>query len=75
MVFPTFVFGVSFIINVAGWIEDSSGVIPVVNYIALLFVYFMFSIPNSWLGSFLGFKKTIIKNPGKINKLSRDIPQ
>jgi transmembrane 9 superfamily protein 2/4 len=31
-------------------------------------------IPNVCLGSYLGFKRATIKNPGKVNKLSKDIP-
>jgi hypothetical protein len=61
-------------VNTAKWFESSSATIPIQRVLAIFFVFCIFSIPNVWLGSFIGFKKTTIKNPGKINKLSRDIP-
>jgi transmembrane 9 superfamily protein 2/4 len=62
------------IINFANWFERSSAAVPFPTILVLLFVYSALSVPNVWLGAFIGFKKTTIKNPGKINKLSRDIP-
>jgi len=72
--YPTFVFGVCFAMNFAHWFEKSSAAVPFPTIMVLLFLYCVLSIPNVWFGSFIGFKKTTIKNPGKVNKLSRDIP-
>lgn len=75
MVFPCFVFIISLIINFAKWLEQSSSTISFPTFIVLILLYCFFSVPNVWLGSFIGFKKSTIKNPGKINKLSREIPK
>ena len=72
--FPGFVFTMFMIIDFANWFEKSSAAVPFPTILVLLIMYCLLSIPNVWLGAFIGFKKTTIKNPGKINKLSRDIP-
>lgn len=60
--------------NTAYWMEDSSSAMEASVILKYLSVFLLFYIPNSWLGSFMGFKKGTIKVPGKINKLSREIP-
>jgi transmembrane 9 superfamily member 2/4 len=75
MLLPCFVFTIILIINFANWLEDSSATLSFPTILVLLLFYCMLSVPNVWLGSFIGFKKPTIKNPGKINKLSRDIPK
>lgn len=75
MAYPSFVFTMFLIINFANWFEKSAGAIPFPTILALLFVYCALSVPNVMLGAFIGFKKATIKNPGKINKLSREIPR
>lgn len=72
--YPMVVFSAFFLINLANWAEGSSSAMPFPTMIVLLFIYCALSIPNVWFGAFIGFKKTIIKNPGKVNRLSRDIP-
>lgn len=72
--FPSFVFTMFMIINCAHWFEKSASTVPIPTVIVILLVYCLLSVPNVMLGSFIGFKKSTIKNPGKINKLSRDIP-
>lgn len=62
------------ITNFANWFEKSAATVPFPTLLVLLFIYTALSVPNVWIGAFIGFKKATIKNPGKINKLSRDIP-
>jgi hypothetical protein len=62
------------IINFAHWLENSKATVPIPTVIMILLLYCVLSVPNIILGAFIGFKKSTIKNPGKINKLSRDIP-
>lgn len=75
MIFPCFVFIIILIINFANWLEQSSNALSFPSIIVLILFYCFLSVPNVWLGSFIGFKKPTIKNPGKINKLSRDVPK
>lgn len=74
MLFPCFVFIICLIVNFANWLEKSSAAVSFPTVLVLLLVFCILSVPNVWLGSFIGFKKPTIKNPGKVNKLSRDIP-
>jgi transmembrane 9 superfamily protein 2/4 len=74
MGFPLFVFSILFMINFTNWVEQSEAAIPFPTILVIVTIYLLLSIPNVWLGSFIGFKKGTMKNPGKINKLSRDIP-
>lgn len=62
------------LINFANWFEKSAAAVPFPTILVLLFIYCALSVPNVMLGTFIGFKKTTVKNPGKINKLSREIP-
>ena len=72
--YPLVVFSAFFTINLANWAEGSSSAMSFPTMLVLLFVYCALSIPNVWFGSFIGYKKTIVKNPGKVNRLSKDIP-
>ena len=74
MLFPSFIFIIFVIINLVNYFENSAATVSFPTMLVLLFIYCMLSIPNVWLGSFIGYKKTTITNPGKVNKLSRDIP-
>ena len=75
MAYPVFVFSIVIIINFTYWFENSSAAVPFPTLVLFLSIFCMLSIPNVWIGAFLGFKKSAIKNPGKVNKLSRDIPK
>jgi transmembrane 9 superfamily member 2/4 len=75
MVYPSFVLIITIIINFTYWSENSSAAVPFPTLFLLLAIYCLLSIPNVWLGAFFGFKKAAIKNPGKVNKLSREIPK
>ena len=72
--FPCFVLIICMMINLTRWFEESSATVPIPTALVILIVYCVLSVPNVMLGAFIGFKKSTIKNPGKINKLSREIP-
>ena len=74
LAFPMFLVTMFLIYNFAHWIDNSEAAINIGKIIIFVLMYFMLSTANVWLGSLIGFKKSTIKNPGKINKLSRDIP-
>lgn len=74
MAYPCFIFSFLMIINLANWLESSSATINFPTILLLLLLYCVLSVPNVWLGAFIGFQKTPYKNPGKVNKLSREIP-
>ena len=59
--YPSFLFAIFLIINFSNWIEQSSAAVPFPTIVVLLFIYSALSVPNVWLGAFIGFKKTTIK--------------
>ncbi|AOA63054.1 Cellular adhesion and filamentous growth protein [Komagataella phaffii] len=52
----------------------SSGAVPIGTLFAIVFIWFIFSVPLSVAGSFFGSKKTIFINPTKVNQIPRQIP-
>ncbi len=65
---PGIVFGVFFVLNLFLWGAGSSAAIPFTTLLALLFLYFGISVPLIFIGSFLGFRRTVcIRTPHKIN--------
>mmetsp|Transcript_20217 Transcript_20217/g.19157 ORF Transcript_20217/g.19157 Transcript_20217/m.19157 type:complete len:302 (+) Transcript_20217:175-1080(+) len=72
--YPWFVFTIFLIVNFAHWFEKSQATVPFPTILVLLFIFCALSVPNVWLGAFIGFKKPTIKNPGKMNRLSKEIP-
>jgi len=73
--FPGLVFGVFFILNLALWVKGSSAAIPFSTLVALLALWFGVSVPLTFLGAFLGFKKKAIEFPVRTNQIPRQIPQ
>jgi len=72
--YPWFVFTIFLIVNFAHWFEKSQATVPFPTVLVLLFIFCSLSVPNVWLGAFIGFKQPTIKNPGKMNRLSKEIP-
>jgi len=61
--YPGVVFGVFFFLNLALWIEGSSGALSFSTYFSLLFLWFFVSTPLVIVGSFFGFKHEVIAYP------------
>jgi len=72
--FPGLVFGIFFILNLALWSKGSSAAIPFTTLLALLALWFGVSVPLTFLGAYLGFKKAAIEAPVKTNQIPRQIP-
>lgn len=58
---PGIVFGVFFVLNLFLWGAGSSAAIPFTTLLALLFLYFGISVPLIFVGSFLGFRRTVME--------------
>ncbi|ODV78964.1 uncharacterized protein CANTADRAFT_51889 [Suhomyces tanzawaensis NRRL Y-17324] len=53
---------------------ESSGAIPIGTMFAIIFIWFVVSIPLSVLGSILASKKAVLTNPVRTNQIPRQIP-
>merc|ERR1712070_550863 len=71
--FPSFVFGLFFVLNLMVWGEKSSGAVPFVTLLALLVLWFGISVPLVCLGAHVAIRKEPIKPPIKVNPLPRTI--
>ena len=56
---PGLVFAVFFLINLFVWAKASSGAVPFTTMLAVLLIWFVISVPLSFAGSWLGFKKRV----------------
>ncbi|XP_073042675.1 transmembrane 9 superfamily member 9-like [Primulina eburnea] len=73
--FPAAVFAVFFVLNALIWGQKSSGAVPFGTMFALVFLWFGISVPLVFVGSYVGFKKPVIEDPVKTNKIPRQIPE
>lgn len=73
--FPGLIFGIFFILNLALWAKNSSAAIPFGTLVALLALWFGVSVPLTFLGAYLGFKKPPIELPVRTNQIPRQIPE
>ena len=56
---PGIAFGVFFVLNLFLWGAGSSAAIPFTTLLALLCLWFGVSLPLTFFGSFLGFRKSV----------------
>ncbi|XP_017469152.1 PREDICTED: transmembrane 9 superfamily member 2-like [Rhagoletis zephyria] len=59
VVCPGVVFGLFFVMNLVLWHESSSGAVPFSTLIALLGLWFGVSVPLTFVGAYLGFRKRV----------------
>ena len=72
--YPGFIFGIFFVVNLFVWSAGSSGAVPFLTMFLLVVLWFGISAPLAFLGSYFGFKKEEIKNPVRYNQIPRQIP-
>eukprot|EP00794_Sanderia_malayensis_P010630 gene10630-11756_t len=73
--FPGIVFGIFFILNLALWAKGSSAAVPFTTLLALLALWFGVSVPLTFLGAYLGFKKKPLEPPVRTNQIPRQVPE
>ena len=72
--YPSIIFGVFFVLNLALWVEGSSGALSFSTYFSLLFLWFFVSTPLVIVGSFFGFKHEVGAFPVRTATTERAIP-
>ncbi|KAM7425351.1 transmembrane 9 superfamily member 2 [Porites harrisoni] len=73
--FPGLMLGVFFPLNLVLWAEGSSAAVPCTTLRDLLALWFGISVPLTFLGAYLGFKKKPIEQPVRTNQIPRQIPE
>ncbi|TKX20071.1 transmembrane 9 superfamily protein [Elsinoe australis] len=71
---PATVFASFFLLNLFVWARASSGAVPFTTMLVLVAIWFLITLPLSFLGSWLGFRQQPPKNPTKTNQIPRQIP-
>lgn len=75
MLYPMFVFGVSFVLNFFIWGQKSSGAVPFTTMIAILCTWFGISVPLVFAGYYFGYRKSPYENPVRTNQIPRQVPE
>ncbi|KAF5800282.1 putative nonaspanin (TM9SF) [Helianthus annuus] len=71
--FPGILFVFLFVLNTIIWGEKSSGAVRFGTMFALVCLWFGISVPLVFVGSYLGFKKPVVEDPVKTNKIPRQV--
>ncbi|MPC40619.1 Transmembrane 9 superfamily member 2 [Portunus trituberculatus] len=69
------VFALFFIMNLMLWHKDSSAAVPFTTLLALLSLWFLVSVPLTFVGAFFGYRKRCLENPVRTNQIPRQIPE
>ncbi|TGZ78117.1 hypothetical protein EX30DRAFT_322824 [Ascodesmis nigricans] len=72
---PGIVFTVFFLLNLFLFFEHSSGAVPLTTMLALIAIWFIISVPLSFVGSWFGFRASKWTPPTKTNQIPRQIPR
>lgn len=75
MLAPGVVFGLFFIMNLVLWAKGSSAAIPFSTLVGLLALWWLVSVPLTFVGAFIGFRKRAIDHPVRTNQIPRLIPE
>ena len=68
--FPALLFGIFFILNLFVWGEASTAAVPFGTMVAVMALWFGVSVPLTFFGAFLGFRRNVYEYPVR----TADIP-
>ncbi|PQE33374.1 endosomal integral membrane protein [Rutstroemia sp. NJR-2017a WRK4] len=71
---PGIVFSTFFLLNLFLWAKESSGAVPFTTMLVIVSIWFFFSLPLSFAGSWVGFRQPAIEPPVRTNQIPRQIP-
>ncbi len=74
LVVPGTLFGIFVMLNFFLIYANSSGAIPVGTMVAIVSIWFLFSIPLAVVGSILALKRPMMLTPVRTNQIPRQIP-
>lgn len=71
---PGVVFTIFFVLNGILWANESSAAVPFGTLLAVVALWFCVSVPLTFLGAYMGFKKPPVEQPVRTNQIPRQIP-
>ena len=71
---PGVVFSSFFLLNLFLWAKQSSGAVPFTTMLLIVAIWFIISIPLSFVGSWLGFRSPPVTAPVRTKQIPRQIP-
>eukprot|EP00457_Paulinella_chromatophora_P003085 gb/GEZN01003090.1/.p1 GENE.gb/GEZN01003090.1/~~gb/GEZN01003090.1/.p1 ORF type:complete len:661 (-),score=103.75 gb/GEZN01003090.1/:257-2239(-) len=69
--FPSLLFCLFFSLNLIVWGEKSSGAVPFSTLLSLLLLWVCVSVPLTYVGAYIAFKKPAYKPPVKVTEIAR----
>ncbi|KAL9099595.1 MAG: hypothetical protein Q9163_004926 [Psora crenata] len=74
LMIPGIVFATFFLLNLFLWAKRSSGAVPFTTMLLILGIWFVISVPLSFAGSWMGFRRAPVQPPVRVNQIPRQIP-
>ncbi|RDA85914.1 hypothetical protein CP532_2701 [Ophiocordyceps camponoti-leonardi (nom. inval.)] len=71
---PGIVFAAFFLLDLFLWAKRSSGAVPFTTMLVIIAIWFIISIPLSFVGSWMGFRAPQLEAPVRTNQIPRQIP-
>lgn len=75
LIFPGVTFGIFFSLNLVMWFMGSSGSVPFMTLVLLLFMWFGISVPLVFVGAHFAYRQKAITFPTRTNQIKRVIPE
>jgi transmembrane 9 superfamily protein 2/4 len=72
--YPGIIFTILFILNLIVWAEGTTSAVPFGSLLAVLALWFLVSVPLTFLGAFFGFRRDVDKFPVQTQDIPRQIP-
>lgn len=73
--FPSFAFGVFFVVNLAVWYEGSAAAVPFTSMFAILALWLGISVPLTFMGAYFAFKQPSYEPATTVSPYKRAIPK
>lgn len=75
LTYPGIVSTIFLTLNFFVWGQRSSGAVPFGALMALIFLWVGISVPLTFVGSYLGYRKPAAEDPVRTNKIPRQVPE
>jgi len=72
--YPGIVMLIFTVLNIAIHQTGSTGAVPIVMYFSIVAVWFVVSVPLTFVGGYMALRAPILENPVKTNQIPRHIP-
>ena len=73
--YPGIVFSIFFVLDLVVWSYGSTGAVPIVPMLVVIFLWFGISVPLVFLGAYFGYRMDPIEFPVVTSNIPRQIPE